>query len=173
MGPLRPGEYRSGSSGIARTRSKIAGRSPVKRVLIPIDGSEAALRAVAYAVSLVPVLREPLEVLLLNVQHLPVSLDLLLNGRSSEVRILEQPLREAGAGVLAPAQALLEKTGITCSAHVEIGDPAPTISRFARTYHCEEIIMATRGLGTVTGLILGSVANKVLHLTTVPVTLVK
>ena len=33
--------------------------------------------------------------------------------------------------------------------------------------------MGTRGLGTIGTLVLGSVAHKVLHLTHVPVTLVK
>jgi nucleotide-binding universal stress UspA family protein len=33
--------------------------------------------------------------------------------------------------------------------------------------------MGTRGLGRVSGLLLGSVATKVLHLTKVPVTLAK
>ncbi|HET9042709.1 MAG TPA: universal stress protein, partial [Burkholderiales bacterium] len=41
------------------------------------------------------------------------------------------------------------------------------------THHCEGIVMGTRGLGSVATLVLGSVAHKVLHLTHVPITLVK
>ncbi len=33
--------------------------------------------------------------------------------------------------------------------------------------------MGTRGLGRISGLMLGSVATKVIHLATVPVTLIK
>jgi nucleotide-binding universal stress UspA family protein len=44
--------------------------------------------------------------------------------------------------------------------------------------HCDQIIMGTRGLGAggvaaISGLLLGSIATKVLHLVDVPVTLVK
>jgi nucleotide-binding universal stress UspA family protein len=37
----------------------------------------------------------------------------------------------------------------------------------------QHIVMGTRGLGGVRGLLLGSVATQLLHLTDVPVTLVK
>lgn len=143
------------------------------RVLIPIDGSEAALRAVKCTAAIAPELREPLEVLLLNVQpHLPMK-DLLLDGRPSEVRELEAPQIEAGTVLLAPAQEVLRKSRIACSGYVEIGEPAQTINDFAKKHHCQEIIMGSRGLGAVAGLLLGSVAIKVLHLTAVPVMLVK
>jgi nucleotide-binding universal stress UspA family protein len=35
------------------------------------------------------------------------------------------------------------------------------------------VVMGTRGLGAVTGMLLGSVATKVIHLSDVPVLLVK
>jgi nucleotide-binding universal stress UspA family protein len=37
----------------------------------------------------------------------------------------------------------------------------------------DAIVMGTRGLGVVGGLVLGSIASKVVHLVKVPVTLVK
>ena len=53
------------------------------------------------------------------------------------------------------------------------GDAAQEIVEYAKTHHCEGIVMGTRGLGSVATLVLGSVAHKVLHLTHVPITLVK
>ena len=53
------------------------------------------------------------------------------------------------------------------------GAVAATIDRVAREEDVEHIIMGTRGLGGVRGLLLGSVATQLLHLTDVPVTLVK
>jgi nucleotide-binding universal stress UspA family protein len=38
---------------------------------------------------------------------------------------------------------------------------------------CEQIVMGTRGLGLVPEILLGSVARRVAHEATVPVTLVK
>jgi nucleotide-binding universal stress UspA family protein len=142
------------------------------RVLIPLDGSEHSVRAVDHAAALKDSLREKLEVLLLNVQRPVPMKSLLLDGRLSTVRRLEEPLREHGRGQLARASAALTAAGIEFQPHVEIGEPAPVIAGFAGTHHCEMIIMGTRGLGAIPGLRLGSVAPKVVHLSPVPVLLV-
>jgi nucleotide-binding universal stress UspA family protein len=55
----------------------------------------------------------------------------------------------------------------------ERGVVAATIDRLAREEHVAHIIMGTRGLGGVRGLLLGSVTTQLLHLADVPVTLVK
>jgi nucleotide-binding universal stress UspA family protein len=74
---------------------------------------------------------------------------------------------------LAPARKVAEGLGIEFQCYFREGDPATTIASFARRTRCSEIIMGTRGLGRVSGLVLGSVATKVIHLTNMPVTLVK
>jgi nucleotide-binding universal stress UspA family protein len=45
--------------------------------------------------------------------------------------------------------------------------------QYAEDKQCEQIVMGTRGLGTVSNLVLGSVATKAIHLAKVPVLLVK
>lgn len=143
------------------------------KLLIPVDGSEHALQAVRYAIHLADQFREPPDVLLVNVQSTIPLLDRAMDGRPSHVHALEQPAREHGARALAAAETALQKAKIPYQARVEIGDPAPIIGRLAKTYHCDFIVMGTRGLGIIRNLILGSVANKVLHVATVPVLLVK
>jgi len=145
----------------------------MRRILIPVDGSESALRAVRHVSSLSDLLKGPVEVLLLNVQYPPPANELLINGRPSEVRQMEEPLRTMGEKLLAPARAALEQSKIANKAYVEFGDPAPTISNFAKTYHCELIAMGTRGMGSIASLLLGSVATKVIHLSDAPVMLVR
>jgi len=76
------------------------------------------------------------------------------------------------------ARARLEEENIACTSHVEVGDVAQTIARFVRELFCDQVIMGTRGLGSgaiaaLSGLLLGSIATKVLYLVDVPVTLVK
>ena len=142
------------------------------RILIPVDGSEHAARAVKHVVRLKDSLREKLEVLLVNVQPPIPKKELLFEGRLSEVHRLEDPLRAEGARQLAGAQAALAAAGIGCQHQVEIGEPAPVIARFAETHHCNTIVMGTRGLGAIASLYLGSVASKVVHLSSVPVLLV-
>jgi nucleotide-binding universal stress UspA family protein len=85
----------------------------------------------------------------------------------------EAHLRARGETLLQPARALLAKAGVPCEARVVLGEPAHAIAQAARDLACDGIVMGTRGLGTVAGLLLGSVATKVLHLTGLPVTLVQ
>jgi nucleotide-binding universal stress UspA family protein len=54
-----------------------------------------------------------------------------------------------------------------------MGEPAPAIAAHVERHGADGVIMGTRGLGTVGGLVLGSVATKVIHLVECPVTLVK
>jgi nucleotide-binding universal stress UspA family protein len=52
----------------------------------------------------------------------------------------------------------------------EIGSPAKTIDRIAREIHVNQIVMGTRGLGSLGNLL---VAARVIKLSEVPITLVK
>jgi nucleotide-binding universal stress UspA family protein len=65
------------------------------------------------------------------------------------------------------------EAGVTYVTRSERGPVAATIDRVAREEHIAHIVMGTRGLGGVRGLLLGSVATQLLHLTDLPVTLVK
>ena len=144
----------------------------VLRILVAIDGSEHSARTVKHVIRMKDSLRQTLEVLLVNVQPPIPMRDVLFDGRLSEVHRLEEPLKEQGARELAPAATALGAAGVECHSHVEIGEPAPAIARFAMTHHCEMIVMGTRGMGAIASLFLGSVATKVVHLSPVPVLLV-
>lgn len=143
------------------------------RLLLPVDGSQASLRAVERAVALGGQLSQPIEILLLNVQpHAPWS-DLMLSGKPSDLEAFARQQRAAGEKVLQSAQAIVEAAGVACRGFVEIGDAPYVINDYVNQYHCDQIVMGTRGLGSVGGLLLGSVTNKVLHLVKVPVMLVR
>lgn len=71
------------------------------------------------------------------------------------------------------ARALLAGAGLDFESHLRVGEAADEIVKLAREKRCHSIVMGTRRLGTLAGLILGSVAKTVLHRTAVPVTLVK
>ena len=142
------------------------------RVLLAFDGSGPARRALGRLVRLAGGLRR-LEVLVLNVQLEVPMRKLLIDARLSAVRRLKVPMREAGMKLLAPVKRLLDDAGLQARSFVEFGDPVSVIARFAAQYHCDQIVMGTRGLGRVRRLLLGSTANKVLHLAKVPVLLVK
>lgn len=139
--------------------------------LVAFDGSAHAFRAVEKTLALMDPAR--MHVRLLNVQE-SVKLDeVALKDKGSDMQALLKARESAGLEALKPAGAILERAGVRHDLHVETGEPGEVIPAFARSHHCEMIVMGTRGLGKIQGLMLGSVANKVLHLSEVPVLVVK
>lgn len=139
------------------------------KVLVPIDGSVGSTHAVQYLVDRKAMLGDA-KIHLLNVQ-LPIRAD---ETASSTIRDEIQRMQDqAGSAALAPARQLLERAGMSCDSAVRVGEAAEAIAQFAKERGCESIVMGTRGLGSIKSLVLGSVATKVIHLTDVPVTLVK
>lgn len=80
---------------------------------------------------------------------------------------------QAGSEILAEPRALCERAGVPYEARMEIGGISATIERVAREGGADHIIHGNPRIGRVRGLLLGSVATKVLKLVNVPVTLVK
>jgi len=142
----------------------------MRKVLIAVDGSENSLRAVRHLISEKDVYREPLSVVLINVQP-PVVSGAVKTFLSQDQ--IENYYREEGETALAGARDLLAAAGMPAEHHILVGDVAQTIARVAREHGCAQIVMGTRGLGTVSGMLLGSVATKVIHLADVPVVLLK
>ena len=139
---------------------------PTKNILVPVDGSANSLRALKFAAER---FRDAshVQLLLLNVQPaMPPS---------SRVKpaMIKDHHKRMSEEALAPARTLAERLGAMFDCYFRVGDPAEVITNFARRTKCAEIIMGTRGLGRIRGLLLGSVTTKVIHLAAVPVTLVK
>lgn len=138
------------------------------RILVPIDGSDCALRALAHAVRLARMIGDA-EIHLLNVQpNIPEAVGDFVGSEA----IAKYRAEESEAALL-KARERLSGTGIPHRAETRIGAAGETISNYAQETSCDEIVMGTRGLGRLSGLILGSVANQVLHLAEVPLTLIK
>lgn len=139
------------------------------KILLPVDGSESALRAVRHVIAMREMIREPIEVHLLNVQ-LPI-----VSG-AVKMFISQQQLndyyRDEGIEALKGARALLDQAGVSYHHHIGVGELAGTIVSYARDKACQQIVMGTRGRGGLAGALLGSVATKVIHLAEVPVLLV-
>ena len=140
--------------------------------LIAFDGSENALRAIDEVLDTMDTSK--LHVHLLYVCE-PVQVNELLFNQDPVLTMLSinKAHEEAGWTLLAPAKARLESASVAVDAYVRIGNPAEVIAGFSREYHCDLIVMGTRGMGAIKNLLLGSVASKVIHLTEKPLLLVK
>jgi len=139
------------------------------RVLLAVDGSAHASRATAYVCALQEA-GVPLTVHLLNVQPLVVSGNVRRFISQAEINAY---FLKQGEIALRPARRRLDRAGVKYQFHVNAGPLAETIVSEANERRCTRIIMGTRGLGSIKGLILGSVTHAVVHLAETPVTLVK
>jgi nucleotide-binding universal stress UspA family protein len=131
-----------------------------------MDGSPSALRALRH-VARSRYRDGNLQVLVLNVQSgLPVS-------RHVSKKMIADYHAAHGEEALKAAREIIASQKLDGSCYVRVGDLAATIVAFARETGCGEIVMGARGLGRLAGLLLGSVTTKVIHLSPVPVTIVK
>jgi nucleotide-binding universal stress UspA family protein len=86
---------------------------------------------------------------------------------------IEEEAEVACEDALRSAVAACQAAGVPFTVRNEKGAPAATIDQVSREEAVDHIVMGTRGLGSIRGLLIGSVAAQVLHLVEVPVTLVK
>lgn len=140
------------------------------KVLVPVDASECSDRGVDHLIKMARELRGPIEVHLLTVHH-PIPYGRAVSSVAGDQ--VHQYYQEEGLAALKSARDRLDAAQVPYAFHIGVGEPADIIVRYAREKACDQIIMGTRGLGSVSGLLLGSVATKVLHLAHVPVTLVR
>ena len=140
------------------------------KILIPVDGSDSSVRAVEHVIAARSWLKEAPEVFLLNVQW---------NIAAGNVkRFINQDTindyyREQGAAELADARAKLDADGMAYTYHISIGTPAEAIMQYAAEQQADWIVVGAHGKGSVTTLLLGSVVDKLLHLSPVPVLVVR
>jgi nucleotide-binding universal stress UspA family protein len=140
------------------------------KILIPTDGSPNSLKAVEYVIASQSWLKETPGVFLLNVQWklATANVKMFINQDT-----INDYYREQGAGALAAARAKLDAAGMAYTYHISIGTPAEGIVQYAREQQIDQIVMGAHGQSSLSDLLLGSVVNKVLHLSAVPVVIIK
>ena len=141
------------------------------RVLIAVDGSKNSLDAVQCLVDHADWYRDKPEVELLTV-HLPVP-KLPRMGLAVSKSQVQRYYQEEGEAKLAAARRRLDAAGVPYKATVLVGPVAETIVKRAKDTRCDLIYIGTRGMTEIGKALIGSTANKVLHLADTPVLLVK
>jgi nucleotide-binding universal stress UspA family protein len=140
------------------------------KILVPVDGSANALRAVDYVVRNIAELKEAPQLLLLNVQR---------NVAQGNVKLfidqetINDYCREQGMAALQAARAALDAAGLPYQYHISIGSTAEAIVQYAQDQQADQIVMGRKGLGGLQSLLLGTVVKKVLQLADCPVVLIK
>jgi nucleotide-binding universal stress UspA family protein len=133
------------------------------KILLPIDGTPAALAAVRHALRL----RSeglPSDYVLANVQEPPSLYEVVV---AHDADVLSEVRRTAGADLLAPAEALLTAAGAEWESEVAGGDPGHVLVDLIENYGCDAVFV-----GAADGA-LGPVATALLQHSPVPVTVVR
>ena len=128
-----------------------------KKILVPMDGSEHSHKALAFAIDLAEKYDAALSLLYVVMsQPVPDSI-----GDFGDW-VYEQ---EAGAKVMSACEKQAKDHGLTSvETSVQKGQPGQVIVDTARETDVDLILMGTRGLSDMQGLLMGSVAHKVSHL---------
>ena len=137
----------------------------MKNILVPVDGSEGADRAIEKAVMLAEICGAKLNFLCVaNINQLAI------NAVLSDA-ILDS-VTKAGNVILDRALEMVP-AGVAKESFSDTGSPAVVILDFAETNDIDLIVMGSRGLGVVKGVLLGSVSQYVVEQSKCPVLVVK
>lgn len=139
----------------------------IKRVLVPVDGSESAKRALRYGVDLTRLVGEA-EILLV---HCHKSFPKLLGEPYLQAAI--NAIQEDAEQIVAPYREILETSGAKFSERILEGAAWEKITEAAEIEKCDLIVMGSRGRSDLKGLVLGSVTHRVLHATPCPVLVIR
>jgi nucleotide-binding universal stress UspA family protein len=137
------------------------------KIMLPVDGSPASYAAVQHALQLV---RDGLRAtfVLANVQEPPSLYEVVV---AHDPAVLDEVRTQAGADLLAEAEALLDEAGLSYESEVAGGDPGHVLVDLIENYGCQAVVMGSLGVGG-RSTALGPVALALLHHSPVPVTVV-
>jgi len=135
------------------------------RILCPVDFSESSTRALAHAAALTRWYEAHLTVLHVAPTFDPVQ---IRGDLGVPVEFVTPVTREE---VLSELSRILERSGVSPDAHLiaQAGDASTTIVREALTTRADLIVIGTHGRRGFKRLLLGSVAETVLHEASCPV----
>jgi predicted tellurium resistance membrane protein TerC/nucleotide-binding universal stress UspA family protein len=159
----------------ARARALTGGSEPGElvsagrplKVLIPVDGSPSAERAIRQVAQLARN-NTAVEVHLVHVRPT------IGSARSyADPAAVQEFQRQEADRALAPMGALAKQEGLTVSVHVATGSLGEAVARLAREIGADRIVMGTRIGNPLSGMLLGNSATDVIQRAPVPVTLVK
>ena len=141
------------------------------KILIAVDGSKYSLNAVRNLVEHADWYHGPLKVELVYVNP-----PLPYGGRAAAVlgsKRVSRYYQEEGEAALVRAKRMLDAAGVRYTAHILVGPVAESIVQQAKALNCNLIFIGTHGRTAAGNMLLGSVANKVVHISKVPVLLVR
>ncbi len=143
-------------------------RRSLRRILIPLDGSPLAEAIIEHSVHIGRIMDA--EYTLLRVVD-PTVLGLSVQDENVAASAIVQSLKDRAQAYLDRQAEALRARGLQVDAVVTVGEPSACILDYARAHSIDLIAMATHGRGGFSLLLLGSVADKVLRGSSLPLLL--
>lgn len=137
------------------------------KILLATDGSENARRAADEAAGIAGEFSS--HVILVYIINTPPSQSRMAKANFDVHSLLEEDARSEIRGTMD----VFDKEGLPYTLKVAIGDPAAEIIEIAGKERADLIVIGSRGLGTIKGVLMGSVSQKVAQHASCPVLIVK
>jgi nucleotide-binding universal stress UspA family protein len=139
----------------------------MKKILVCVDGSESANRAARFAAELAKDTGATVE--LLHVYDAPTAAHLGMRALSAEeVRATTEAIAK---GSVEAAEKAIDGL-VPAEHHLAYGHPTHEITQRAKDIDASMIVLGSRGLRALKGVVLGSVSQRVLQTADRPVTIV-
>ncbi|MFH7587697.1 MULTISPECIES: universal stress protein [Oceanimonas] len=132
-----------------------------KSLLVAVDGSKHGRKALELACHLARVDNAELHILHVP-EVLPHEATLIWGIGAVAISDELKEMEALGNRILAGAEAEAQKLGVgNIYTHVDKGEPARTILKQTEKLGVDVVVLGTRGLGDLAGLVMGSVSHKV------------
>ncbi len=143
---------------------------PFKRILVPVDGSRYSLDAVCLASRMARF--HDSELMILHVVDESL-LDQLARFAEKNREAVRDELRKSARGVLEDMQRQASQESVSSEILIKEGVPHEIILREAAAWGADLIVMGKLGRRGVAKILLGSVAERVIEFSDIPVLVVK
>ncbi len=131
----------------------------MKRVLVAVDGSESSLKAVRMAAEVAGRFQARLTLV-----HVVPRLLLPPDVYGLTIATVGKEHRAYADGVLSKARAVLEDEALDVSTTVLFGAPAEAIAEEAAADDVSMVVVGSRGHGAVARMFVGSVSDRLVHI---------
>jgi nucleotide-binding universal stress UspA family protein len=158
-------EHAPCSTLVVRSGKKGEAARAIGRILVAIDGSQNGQRALEAAVELAKGLKAELRIA--HVVYIPTLFwSMGVSGAAVPSQEIEEDAAKAGRQLLAKAVKFAKDSGVANPKDELVTDlvsPAQGLVQLAERDEADVVVVGTRGNGGFKKLVLGSVANSVLH----------
>lgn len=142
----------------------------MKRIVVGIDGSPESALAAEKAADLAKATGAELDVVYVVPRRIPPGPDAYV--RSDEER-RDLINHDYVAALLAEAERRCRREGLVVNTESETGAVAETLADYAEEHGADVLVVGYRGRGGVTRALLGSVAQRLSHISSRPVLIVR